>query len=82
MKRDNTKKFCPKCGVQNGISDAYCINCGFSFIKRKKNKTNPILLLLLLLIMGWIFYRTFTKQPLIPTELSSLFKSLNLSKVK
>lgn len=82
MKRDNTKKFCPKCGVQNNATDAYCINCGFSFMKRKKGKTNPLLVLIFILICGWIFYRTFTKQPLFPTQITEILKSFNFSKVK
>lgn len=81
MKRD-VKKYCPKCGVENNISDAYCINCGFSFVKRKKKKINWVLAIILILIFLWIFYTTLTKQALIPEKVTDLLKGFNFSKVK
>ncbi len=83
MQRGNNKKFCPRCGMQNNLQDAYCIRCGFAFKTRaRKSKLNPIIMLIILLIIGWVFYRTFTKQDLIPTELLNLTKNLSLPKIK
>jgi uncharacterized paraquat-inducible protein A len=83
MQRGNNKKFCPRCGTPNEIRDAYCIRCGFAFKARaRKSGLNPIITIIILLIIAWVFYRTVTKQDLIPSELTSFFKNLTLPKLK
>ena len=80
---NNGKKYCPRCGTQNNISDAYCIKCGFAFVSRRKRSGFGVFLTILILaIVAWFFYRTLMKQPLIPEEMSSILKNLTLPKLK
>jgi ribosomal protein L40E len=75
------KKFCPRCGTQNNIRDAYCIKCGYSF-RRKREKTSlkTILIVLLVIIGGWIALRIYLKQPIIPQEFIDLIKNMSSNK--
>ena len=83
MRTVNNGKFCPRCGTRNNPGDAYCISCGFAFRgARRRSGLNPIVTILILLILGWIFYRTFLKQPLIPQELLNLTKNITFFKSK
>jgi uncharacterized membrane protein YvbJ len=69
-------KFCPKCGTQNSINDAYCIKCGFNFSRKaKKQNSNVILLVLILAIGAWIFLRIYLKKPIIPQEAINFVKT-------
>ncbi len=79
MKRIGVK-YCPRCGTANSLTDSYCIKCGYAFVqKKRKNNLNKILILIAILIIGWIFYRIFTSQPIIPTQISNLFQNASLN---
>ncbi|VVB83433.1 Uncharacterised protein [uncultured archaeon] len=80
MKRGRGK-FCPRCGTQNNVGDAYCIKCGYGFKGRKKKSSlKSILILIIILAAGWIILRTFLKKPIIPTELIDIIKNMSASK--
>jgi uncharacterized membrane protein YvbJ len=81
MAKRGNKKFCPKCGTTNEIDDAYCIKCGYNFKKRNKSKINPIIIILIILIVAWIFWRTFSNKSLIPTEIIDLVKNITSIKL-
>jgi predicted nucleic acid-binding Zn ribbon protein len=75
------RKFCPKCGTANNATDAYCMKCGYSFRKSgKKSSFKTLFILIVILILGWIAYRIFTGQPIVPANLLNLFK--NMTKIK
>jgi hypothetical protein len=75
------RKFCPKCGAPNNITDAYCIKCGYSFRRGgKKSSSKTIIILIILLAIGWTAYRIFTGKPVIPQNLIDLAK--NMTKIK
>ena len=76
---DKTKKFCPTCGTQNNIQDAFCIKCGYSFFKKKKKiDLKSLVIVLIVLAALWIALRLSLNRPIIPTGLFDLFgKSLN-----
>ena len=63
-------KYCPRCGTPNNLNDAYCIKCGYAFRHAKKSNFGVILL-----IIGWTAYRTFTGQPIIPEGITNLFQN-------
>ncbi|MFA5071371.1 MAG: zinc ribbon domain-containing protein [Candidatus Pacearchaeota archaeon] len=67
-------KFCPRCGTANKLTDAYCIKCGYAF-RRRKSSFTTIILLIILLIAGWIAFRLFTNQSIIPTQIVNLFQN-------
>ncbi|MCK9569194.1 hypothetical protein M0R72_09665 [Candidatus Pacearchaeota archaeon] len=75
-------KFCPRCRTINKLSDAYCLKCGYAFRRARKNSLITIIFVIILLIIGWIAFRTFTNQPIIPAGLSNIFQNstLNLTK--
>jgi predicted nucleic acid-binding Zn ribbon protein len=67
-------KFCPRCGTANPLSNVYCIKCGYAF-RRARKKINPIILLIIILVAGWIVFRLFTNQPIIPTQIVNLLQN-------
>jgi ribosomal protein L40E len=71
-------KFCPKCGATNSAKRTHCRKCGYPHLhtKRKKSNFKMILLIILLLILGWIAFRLFTNQQIIPEEIISTLKNL------
>ncbi len=71
------KKFCPKCGTPNDVSDLYCVHCGYSF-KRKKEGLNlkSIIFVIILLLAAWAVIRILLKKPIIPQELIGWFDTL------
>jgi ribosomal protein L40E len=68
-------KFCPRCGTQNSLTDSYCIKCGYSFRRAKKSNLKTIIFIIILLVIGWIAFRTLTNQPIIPAGLSNIFQN-------
>ena len=81
-KIDKTKKFCPACGTQNNIKDAFCIKCGYGFFKKKKKgNIKSLILVLIVIAIIWVALRLYLKRSIIPEGFSDLLgKSLNLSK--
>ena len=73
-------KYCPRCGTANSFTDSYCIKCGYAFVqKKRKNNIKKILILITILLLGWITYRTFTSQPIIPSGILNLFQNTSLN---
>jgi len=69
-------KFCPRCGTPLNLIDAYCIKCGYSFIKKsKKLNLGQILAILFFLAMAWIGIRLLLNRPIIPQEIGNFTKS-------
>lgn len=76
MKRGNGK-FCPRCGRAAHPGDAYCMKCGYSFV-RGRNSSNPkTIIIALIVILGlWAAIRLYLKQPIIPEGLVETIKNL------
>jgi ribosomal protein L40E len=70
-------KFCPRCGAQLNIIDAYCIRCGYNFIGRRGKKLNigQILIAFIALAAIWIIIRLVLNRPIIPQEVADLVKT-------
>jgi len=84
FKKNLENKFCPVCGAQVKMNDAFCIRCGYSFIKRKEKQRHGIKwsrLIFFLIIIAAIYLgiRYYNGQPIIP---SSIADALNFTKVK
>ena len=74
----NNRKFCPRCGTANNISDRFCMRCGYDFRRgARKGGSKTILILLVVLLIGWVVYRISTGKPVIPTELLNLVKNMS-----
>ncbi len=70
-KKRQDKKFCPLCGTQLNIDDAYCTNCGYSFEARHKKrkkaiKWKNILILIIVVLAIYLGYRYYNGQPIFP----------------
>ena len=66
-------KFCPRCGKPAKATDSYCIKCGYNFIKKRK-KSSPILIGILIVLALWIVIRIFLKKSIIPEEVIEFVK--------
>lgn len=76
-------KFCPRCGTPNDLNATFCIKCRYQFKQTKKtSRVKMILLAIILLLLGWVIYRTFTNQPIIPEIISNISKTLAQNKTK
>jgi ribosomal protein L40E len=82
MVKRGTKKFCPRCGAQNNINDAYCIRCGYSFRGKKKSSSKTILILIIIFLIAWILLRIYLNKSIIPTELIDIIKNITSNKTK
>ncbi len=86
-KKKQQYKFCPVCGAQLKIEDAYCIRCGYSFDARKKKtrkaiKWRNILIVLLLLAAAYFGLRYYNGQSLIPSSVADALNFASNSSIK
>ena len=78
FRRRQQHKFCPVCGTQLRIDDAFCLKCGYSFTARNKRISRRLnwknlILLLIVLIAAYVGLRYTNGQPLIPTSFYDAF---------
>jgi ribosomal protein L40E len=72
-------KFCPRCGATNSSKRTHCRKCGYAHLHPKRRKNNlpiTILLIIILLMMGWVAFRFFTNQQIIPEEVIEIWNIL------
>jgi len=74
----NNRKFCPRCGTANNISDRFCVRCRYDFRRGgRKSGSRTLLILIILLLIGWVVYRIYTGKPIIPAGLLNFAKNMS-----
>lgn len=73
-KKSDEHKFCPVCGKTLELNDAYCTECGYSFVERQKKKKGKkvkwlnVLIVLIILLSGYFLIRYTGGQSIFPTS--------------
>lgn len=81
MAKKQKYKFCPNCGAKLKSTDRFCINCGYSFEKKKKKIKSLylIILLIIIFIILWVIIRISQGLPILPEIITKLFQAKNPS---
>ena len=66
-KKRKNQKFCPRCGYTSKRGDTYCMNCGYSYRKRKK-KTPLLVWIIILIILAIAIFLMLNKLNIIGIE--------------
>jgi len=70
FKKKRDHKFCPVCGAQIKLDDAFCTRCGYSFVNRQKSRSGikwkRILIILIILALIYFGLRYSAGQSIIP----------------